>query len=304
MKISIRRYFTQSLLVMSALFLFLSLNGCSPDYSETIQPSKKTAQPVQNEIDQQPILPVVQTPPPEPLSAPVTVDDSQILRVGVFQNASPFIYHINEKIEGLEADLALQLGEFTGKTIQFITVPKNKAAEALQNKRVDILMSGLKITNGKENSIFSDAYLRSGLIMLIRVRDKSLFSNGIYSLEKSGLTLGVIEGSAGDLFLTRNIRGVRIMRFKTVDSAIQALILKKIYLFLHDAPTICRNGAANTSAGLVPVMTLVTEEYLGWEMRKEDKELRRQVNQFIQQSKVNGQLQKTIKHWIPNIQSQ
>ena len=91
------------------------------------------------------------------------------------------------------------------------------------------------------------------------------------------------------------------MRFQKVDAAIQALLHKKIDLFLHDAPTICHYAAATKPAALTPLLTLVTEEYLGWEMRKEDEELRQQVNHFIQQTKADGQLQKTIKQWLPNL---
>ena len=210
-----------------------------------------------------------------------------ILRVGVSHDVPPFIYRQEKKVQGLEADLAQQLGLSSGRTVKFITVPKSKTKEALLKGHIDIIMSGLKINSLENQAItFSDPYLRSGQIFLVRSRDMTLFSTGIYSLEDSGFTLGVIEGSGGDLFLTRTIRGVRIMRFKTVETAIQALKRKRIDLFLHDAPTICYYAALNKSAGLSPILTLVTEEYLGWE----------NSGLFL---RMSGDTMPWIKSWVP-----
>lgn len=285
------------------LLFFVSLNGCSPALPEHLWPTKKM-----------PITPPPPPPPPpikaaarpkplpEPLADPEIAAAPKLLRVGIFQDTPPYIYHKDTKIEGLEADLARQLGTFSGKNVRFIKVPERRAAEALLQGHIDIVMSGRKIFRSEDQSItFSEPYLRAGQILLVRSRDRGLFSTGIYSLENSGVSLGVIEGSGGDLFLTKTIQGVRIIRFKKVQSAIQALRSKKIDLFLHDAPTICHYAAINKSAGITPILTLVTEEYLGWTMRKEDEKLRQQANHFIRQSKDDGQLQKTIKHWIPNL---
>ncbi|MBU0664675.1 MAG: transporter substrate-binding domain-containing protein [Proteobacteria bacterium] len=295
-----RNYIIQPLLTALTLLFFFSLSACGPDVPEYVLPTKKMSE--HQKIIVNPLVVPPKPLPPEPLADPEIAAAPDILRVGVSQDVPPFMYQQDKKIQGLEADLAQQLGIFSGRTIQFIKVPKKKAKEALLKGHIDIIMSGLKINNLENQAItFSDPYLRAGQILMVRSRDMALFSTGIYSLEDSGFTLGVIEGSSGDLFLTRTIRGVRIMRFKTVEKATQALKRKRIDLFLHDAPTICYYAAINKSAGLSPILTLVTEEYLGWEMRKDDDKLRQQANHFIQQSKIDGQLQKTIKQWIPNL---
>jgi ABC-type amino acid transport substrate-binding protein len=290
----------QLLLKALTLLFFFSLSACGPDMPEYVLPTKKISQ--HQNIIVNPLVVPSKPLPPEPLADPEIAAAPDILRVGVSQDVPPFVYRQEKKVQGLEADLAQQLGLSSGRTVKFITVPKRKTEEALLKGHIDIIMSGLKINSLKNQAItFSDPYLRAGQIFLVRSRDMTLFSTGIYSLEDSGFTLGVIEGSGGDLFLTRTIRGVRIMRFKTVETAIQALKRKRIDLFLHDAPTICYYAALNKSAGLSPILTLVTEEYLGWEMRNDDEKLRQQANHFIQQSKADGSLQKIIKQWIPNL---
>jgi polar amino acid transport system substrate-binding protein len=296
-----RKYIIQPFLALLALLFCLSLSTCGPDVPEHVLPTKKIEPCPTVTIKSEP-APSKPMPPPPPLADPEIAADPKVLRVGVFLDVPPFTYKKDDKIQGLEADLAQQLGTFAGKTVQFVKVPEKRATEALTKGYIDIIMSGRKIKASEDcNVIFSEPYLRGGQILLVRSRDTALFSTGIYSLENSGFTLGVIQGSAGELFLSKTIHGVRIMRFQKVDSAIQALLRKKIDLFLHDAPTICHYAAAAKPDSLTPILTLVTEEYLGWEMRKEDEKLRQQVNHFIQQSKADGQLQKTIKQWIPNL---
>ena len=295
------KYIIQPFLALLALLFCLSLSTCGPDVPEQVLPTTKIEQCQTAPIKPEP-APSKPVPPPQLLADPEIAADPKVLRVGVFLDVPPFIYKQDDKIQGLEADLAQQLGTFAGKTVQFVKVPEKRATEALTEGHIDIIMSGRKIKASEAcNVIFSEPYLRGGQILLVRSRDTTLFSTGIYNLENSGFTLGVIQGSAGEIFLTKNIHGIRIMRFQKVDAAIQALTHKKIDLFLHDAPTICHYAAATKPAVLTPLLTLVTEEYLGWEMRKDDEKLRQQVNHFIQQSKADGQLQKTIKQWIPNL---
>jgi polar amino acid transport system substrate-binding protein len=296
-----RKYFIQLIPAFLALLFCICLSTCAPDYPEQVLPTKKIEQCQTAPIKPEPV-PSKPVPPPPPLADPEIAADPKILRVGVLLDVPPFIYKKDNKIQGLEADLAQQLATFVGKTVQFVKVQEKRATEALTEGYVDLIMSGRKIKTSEDcNVIFSDPYLRGGQILLVRSRDTALFSTGIYNLENSGFTLGVIQGSAGEIFLTKTIHGVRIMRFQKVDAAIQALTHKKIDLFLHDAPTVCYYAATAKPAELTPILTLVTEEYLGWEMRKEDEKLRQQVNHFIQQSKADGQLQKTIKQWIPNL---
>jgi polar amino acid transport system substrate-binding protein len=298
-----RKYIIQPFLASLALLFCISLSSCGPDVPEHVLPTKKIEQCQQAPIQPPPApsKPAPPPPPPQALADPEISADPKVLRVGVFLDSPPFVYQKDKKTQGLEADLAQQLGTFSGKTVQFVKVPEKRATEALLEGHIDIIMSGLKIGSSTDcNVIFSEPYLRAGQILLVRSRDTALFSTGIYSLENSGFTLGVIQGSAGDRFLTRKIHGIRIQRFQKVDAAIQALTLKKIDLFLHDAPTICYY-AAGKSAALTPILTLVTEEFLGWEMRKEDEKLRQQANHFIQQSRTDGRLQKTIKQWTPNL---
>ncbi|MEA3470010.1 MAG: transporter substrate-binding domain-containing protein [Thermodesulfobacteriota bacterium] len=226
--------------------------------------------------------------------------DPSILRVGVSSNAPPLIYKNNNEFIGLEADLARRLAEYTGKKVHFVELNWKNQIDALQNNEIDIIMSGMSITAARQYLIaFSNPYLRSGQILLVRLQDKAQFSTGIYSLMNSSHVIGTITNTTGDLFITKTINGAEVKHFTKSANAVKALINKQIDAFVYDAPMICHYAAINENNKLVPILTLATEEYIAWGIRKEDTELLNQANAFLADLKNKQQLQRMIRTWIP-----
>ncbi len=224
----------------------------------------------------------------------------KIIRVGVSTNAPPLIYTKNNKITGLEADFAKRLGKFTGKEIKFIELPWKEQITALENNQIDIIMSGMSITQAREYRIsFANPYLRSGQILLVRLAEKAKFVTGIYSLMNSSYVIGTIKDTTGDLFITKTINGVKVKSFSKSSEAVKALINKDIDAFVYDAPMVCHYAAINESNKLSPILTLATEEYIAWGIRKEDHKLRSQANALLQQLKEQHELPRMIRAWVP-----
>ncbi len=226
--------------------------------------------------------------------------DPSLLRVGVSTNAPPLIYTKNNKVVGLEADLARKLAEYTGKKVHFVKLDWKNQIDALENNEIDIIMSGMSITDARQYRIaFSAPYLRSGQILLVRLQEKARFSTGIYSLMNSSYVIGTIKDTTGDLFITKTINGVEVKNFTKSADAVKALINKEIDAFVYDAPMVCHYAAINENNKLTPILTLATEEYMAWGIRKEDTELLNQANAFLADLKNKQQLQRMIRTWIP-----
>jgi len=226
--------------------------------------------------------------------------DPTILRVGISANAPPLIYSKNNTITGLEAEFAQKLGEFIGRKVTFIELKWEDQITALEKNQIDIIMSGMTITQAREYRIaFSDPYLRSGQILLVRLGEKARFSTGIYSLMNSSYVIGTVSNTTGDLFITRTINGVKVKSFAKSSDAVKALINRDIDAFVYDAPMVCHYAAINENNKLTPIMTLVTEEYLAWGIRKEDNTLRNQANAFLEELKEQQELPRMLRTWIP-----
>jgi polar amino acid transport system substrate-binding protein len=217
------------------------------------------------------------TPQPQP-------QNKNVLRVGVSTNAPPMIFKQGERITGLEADFAKEFAKYLGKPLHFVELPWKKQIPALLNNQTDIIMSGMTKTPVREMRVtFSTSYFRSGQMALIRMRDAANFRTGFYSI-KGNLAIGAVEDTTGEFFVLENFRDNKIVKFsKSIDGA-EALIDREIDMLIHDAP---------------PLFSLFTEEYLAWAMRKDDTELLKSANTYLQTIHKNGRLKEMIKRWIP-----
>lgn len=236
----------------------------------------------------------------QPSVVPSTPPSADTLRVGISANAPPFAFRQGGAITGLEPALALKLGSYLEKKIHFIEVPWDKQIDYLTQGKTDIIMSGMTITKARSAvADFSLPYLRSGQILLVRMEDRQRFSTGVDSLLNTNYRIGTVAGTTSDYFVTTAINGANEVIFKSSQQAVDALIGNDIDAFIYDAPIICYYAARHQNDKLVPILTMATEEYIGWAVRKGDAELLTKVNEFINSYKNQGTLQDEIKYWIP-----
>ncbi len=233
-------------------------------------------------------VPEIKVPPPS------------YLRVGITANAPPLIYKTGRLYGGLEADLAQKLARYLGKKVKFVDLDWNKLIPALEADEIDIIMSAMTITDSRQYRIaFSNPYLRSGQILLVRLQEKARFSTGIYSLMNSNYVIGVIKNTTGDLFVSATINGAKLKYFTEPANAVKALIGKEIDVFVYDAPMVCHFAAVNENNKLSPILTLATEEYLAWGIRKDNHQLLEQTNAFLAELKEKQMLLPMIRARIP-----
>lgn len=225
--------------------------------------------------------------------------DQNILRVGVSAKAQPLVYRQGNTIVGLEADLARELAKDLGKELRFVEYKWEDLIPALMANKIDIIMSGMSITRLREIRIaFTIPYFKSGLTALIRREDAARFSTGLFALTTSS-AIGVIKDTTSEFFVETNYSSVKKIVYTDTKPAVKALIDKRIDMFVYDAPLILYLASENETNGLTALFTLLTEEYLAWGVRKDNKALLESANNFLRTANSDGRLQKMIKYWIP-----
>jgi polar amino acid transport system substrate-binding protein len=70
-------------------------------------------------------------------------------------------------------------------------------------------------------------------------------------------------------------------------------------MFIYDGPMILYLASANENNGLTALFSPLTEEWLAWAVRKEDKELLESANNYLKTINSDGRYKKLIQHWIP-----
>ena len=225
--------------------------------------------------------------------------DKNILRVGVTPNAPPLIFKQGDKIVGLEADFAKEFAKYLGKSLRFVELEWEDQIPALLENRIDIIMSGMTRTPLREVRIgFTNRYLESGQMALIRREDTTRFSTGFFALTTSS-AIGVVKNTFGEYFVDERYSNVKKKTFSTPQAAAQAVIDKKIDLFIYDGPMILYLASENENKGLTALFALLTREDLAWGVRKENTDLLNSANSFLQNPDNAEMLKKMTQRWIP-----
>jgi ABC-type amino acid transport substrate-binding protein len=250
------------MIIIFSIFL-LGLGGCAANGVKTGQPS------------QNPIL------------------------VGVTPNYPPVIFKRSGQIVGLEADLAGRLSEELRRPVEFVELGWEKQIASLLEGRIDIIMSGMTITQARQTRItFSQPYLTSGLMIAFTAENASKYTSLKNTME-SIPAVGFVAGTTGEIYARDKFReGNRMVPVKSANEAALALRNGRIDIFVHDAPSIVWIVSEN-EAELKLFPELLNIEYLGWGLRREDRELLVRVNALLNRWKNDGTLKETILKWLP-----
>ncbi|MFO7687813.1 MAG: ABC transporter substrate-binding protein [Desulfobacterales bacterium] len=235
------------------------------------------------------------------------VADTATLRVGVTTTSPPFVFEQAGAIIGLDADMAREFARYIGKTLRFVDLAWEDQIPALLENRIDIIMSGMSITDMRRMSIaFSQPYYRSGLMAMVRKGDANRFPLSFFGLvgQAPSMHFGVVRGTTGEAFVNRNFASARrITAYQSSREAMNALLtlvlVNRTDVFIQDGPILLMLLAENQSMDLTVLPSPLTEEYLAWGMRKADVTLKESADRFLESISMSGQLEYFVRRWIP-----
>ncbi len=222
------------------------------------------------------------------------------LRVGVSPNSPPMIFKDGKKnIVGVEADFARALGRELGRDIRFVELPWEDLLDALNENKIDIIMSSMSITRARRFRVaFSDPYLRVGQMALVRANEKFLFlAPALASQVKQ--TIGVKKGTTGDLLVQQDFPRAKRKYYNSGDDAARALKKGTIDAFINDSTMIWYLAGVHEAEGLVVAPMALSDEVLAWGVNRSDTQLLLAVNTFLKKFKASGELDRVLQKWIP-----
>ena len=218
------------------------------------------------------------------------------LRVGVSPVFPPMVFKQGRQLTGIEVDLARALGEHLGREIVFVEVPWKDQIEKLNDNHTDIIMSSMSITSARQYVVsFSKPYFIIGQMALVRREDKIDYALGFPMNLKS--PVGVIKATTGEFLVQRDFPKSKIKTYSSGDDAAQALIKKRVNLVITDSSLVWYLAGIHGGDGLSAVPYPLSEEQLGWAVRKGDDDLLTEVNAFVTKSMKDGTLLKVFRRW-------
>ncbi len=223
-----------------------------------------------------------------------------LLRVGVTPKFPPIVYKgANGEISGLEAALARKLGHTLGKRVRFVEVKWEGLIDALEADKIDIIMSGMSVTNARKARVaFAAPYLALGQILVVRSQDLNKF---IYPdiIRITSQRIGVKPGTTGDLYVQRACPQAIRVPFKNPASAARALVRGEIDVIVQDMPVAQRLASDFEAQGLVAINKPMTLEYLAWGLRPGNTALLQSANSAVQRWSASGELKALVRQWVP-----
>jgi len=221
------------------------------------------------------------------------------LRIGITPDYPPIIFKAGEEIKGAEADFGNLLAKELNKTPEFIELPWAEQIPALIEGRIDIIMSGMSVTDARKVRVdFTEPYMKSGLMTLMRAEDAPKYPT-LESIKQSPGNVGVVQGTTGEVFVRANFtRAQQIISMAKAGDSVYPIKNRRIDLFIYDAPAIAWLVSEN-EADLKGFWEPFNEEYLAWAVKRGDKELLARVNSTIRKWKNDGTMRDVLKHWLP-----
>jgi ABC-type amino acid transport substrate-binding protein len=218
------------------------------------------------------------------------------LRVGISPVFPPMVFKQGKELAGVEVDLARALGERLGRKVEFVQVPWKDQIDQLNDGKTDIIMSSMSVTMARRYMVnFTKPYATVGQMALVRRENKHEYMLGFPS--RPAGTIGVMRATTGEFLVQRDFPKSKFTPFESGEDAAQALIKKKIGLFISDSTLVWHLAGKHAADGLTVVPMTLSEERLAWAVRKNDEALLAQANEFIEASAQDGTMMKALRRW-------
>lgn len=218
------------------------------------------------------------------------VEETTVYRVGTEPYFPPFEYadaDNNNEIIGFDVDLMNAIAEDQGFEIEWKDLEFDALIPALQSGQVDIIASGMTITEIREESVdFSDAYINAGLALAVAADNEDIKSMD----DIAGKVAVVQQGSTG------STKADELKEAGIIDDVIYLAHVSDIVLniqsgradfMINDLPV--TNSYITQNPGVIKIVDdQVQSESYGFAVRDGDTELREMINNGLANVKEDG----------------
>jgi len=166
--------------------------------------------------------------------------------------------------------------------VKIENIPFDGLIPALKTGKIDLIISSMTATEERRGSIdFSDPYLKTGLCLLVKAGSPV---QSIKDADRPGMTVVAKKGTTGHLYAAEHIKNARTLVLDKEASCVLEVVQGKADAFIYDQMSVYKHWKRNpetTRALLTPFQV----EYWAVGMRKDTPDLKRRVNEFLEEYK-------------------
>ena len=217
-----------------------------------------------------------------------------VLKVGTNADFPPFEYHENGQIVGFDIDLINEIGNKLNKKIEFEEMEFNTLLTALSSGKVDLIISGLDITDERKQQVdFTQGYYANELSLVV-LNDSNI--KNINDLK--GKKVGTELGTSSDNYVNE-LKDVKNIQFKDSSSTIMNLKSNKVDAVIIDKPVAEKILKNVNGCKILENVNIKTSE-MGIAVNKNNKELLDDLNKALTELKNNGKLKELNLKYFSN----
>ncbi len=221
------------------------------------------------------------------------------LKVGLSPDYPPLAFKADGQLKGVEVDFANAAGKEMGREVVFVEMPFQELIPALTAGTIDVIMSGMSITEERQRLVrFLPPYLTIGQMAIIR-RDRIAQFGHPQNLKRRGIRIGYVVKTTGEIYVREQLPNAHRMAFASVEQGLKAVQDSSIDVFVHDAPTAWRIAQDSSESDLFSLYQPLTKEHLAWAVSKTDSYLYLELGNILANWKGSGYLQHILNQWIP-----
>ncbi|MEH6549365.1 MAG: ABC transporter substrate-binding protein [Pseudomonadales bacterium] len=221
------------------------------------------------------------------------------LRVGFNPLYKPIAYKENGELTGIEYAMARTVGDLLGMKVQFVELPTEDLISALVNDQIDVVMSGMSITENRKKLVsFTDSYMEVGQMAIIHA-DKVVPLALPRAMYRPGMRVGVEPTTTGADYARDFLSEAVVSFYDGQEAAFDALEKDLIDYYIHDAPTSWNLSMGKQTDTFLPLYRMLTREQLAWAVRKEDTMLLARLNGALADMKASRTLNQILDYWLP-----
>ncbi|RLB66374.1 MAG: hypothetical protein DRH08_06350 [Deltaproteobacteria bacterium] len=219
------------------------------------------------------------------------------LVVGITGNQPPLNATTKEgEIIGLDADLARAIAIGMNLNISFSKMPFSELLPALQEGKVDMIVSGMTMTRERNTKVaFVGPYFVSGKGILLKLKSMELLKKE--GLDSDKLRVSTLKGSTSQAVVESLAPKANLTLADSYDKAIELLLQDKTDAVIADYPFCAYMSARFSEKELVVGETKLTVEPLGIAMQ-EDALLMNAVENSMKTLVLSGAMTSLQNKWF------
>lgn len=218
--------------------------------------------------------------------------DDDVLTMATNATFPPYEFYENEKIVGIDAEIAEAIAGKIGMTLEIVDTEFGSIVAGVQTGKYDMGMAGMTVTDERKQSVdFTTSYATG--IQSIVVKEGS----PIQSLDDlADKKIGVQQDTTGHIYAADEFGDEMVLPFNKGTDAIAALVSDKVdCVIIDNQPAI---SFVEANEGLVILDTNYATEDYAIAISKENPELLEKVNTALEELIADGTVETIINKYI------